>query len=177
MLDDATFDALLPLELRRLSRVHWTPAEAARCTAEWLVTGPGTRILDVGAGPGKLCCLGALHRGGHWHGIERDPACVDAANAVAAALAIEHATTFQLGDIADVDWRAFDAIYLYNPFVDALFQDAQHAVVAATRARLATLPATTRVVTFHGYGADLPPAFRLAGERIIAGTPLRLWLR
>ena len=40
--------------------MHWTPVHVARRAAQFLVTGPETRVLDVGSGPGKFCLVGAL---------------------------------------------------------------------------------------------------------------------
>src|SRR5262249_54004573 len=114
--DDETFDRLYPEHIRRLSRLHWTPMSVALRAAALLAPDPGMRVLDLGAGPGKLCCIGALVCGGAWRGIEEDPALVAAARAAAAALALDDATSFATGDLGELDWGAFDSLYLYNPF-------------------------------------------------------------
>src|SRR5882724_9352746 len=58
--DDAAFDQLYSEDVRRLSGVHWTPVSVALRAVELLAPEAGMRVLDVGAGAGKLCCLGAL---------------------------------------------------------------------------------------------------------------------
>ena len=65
---NAQFDRLLPFYWRRLSIMHWTPVHVARRAAQLLVTGPKTRVLDVGSGPGKFCLVGAMATLGHFTG-------------------------------------------------------------------------------------------------------------
>src|SRR5262245_23793384 len=148
-IDDAAFDRLYPEAVRRLSVVHWTPVSVALRAAALLAPIAGMRVLDIGAGAGKLCCLGAAAHGGTWHGIERDPALVAAATDMARCLGVDHCTTFAAGDALDVDWAGFDSLYLYNPFESQRFGggfaraagaagfDEQ---VAVTAARLGGLP-------------------------------------
>jgi len=67
---DAVFDQLYPDHVRRLSAVHWTPIAAALRAAELLAPRCDARVLDIGAGAGKLCCVGAAAYAGSWHGID-----------------------------------------------------------------------------------------------------------
>jgi SAM-dependent methyltransferase len=181
-LDDEAFDQLYPEHIRRLSRVHWTPMEVAVRAAELLAPEPGMRVLDVGAGPGKLCCVGALTRGGTWHGIEIDPGLVAVAVAAARSLAVARRIRFHGGDMYGLDWQRYDSLYLYNPFESLLFSGAGRGAVFADQVaraeqRLSALPAGTRVVTFHGFGGAMPSSFALrATERFGAGA-LALWVQ
>ena len=68
---DADFDALCGSEIRKLSRIHWTPCKVATLAAELLVKSPDDRILDVGSGAGKFCILGALHTPARFVGVEK----------------------------------------------------------------------------------------------------------
>jgi len=185
-LDDAAFDALYPDAVRRLSIVHWTPVAVALRAAELLAPVAGMRVLDVGAGAGKLCCLGAVVRAGAWHGIERDPSLVAAAHGIAHCLEVASCTGFQGGDALAADWNGYDSLYLYNPFESQRFGGgfarAAGAAgfaeqVAATEARLADLVPGTRVVTFHGFGGEMPPGFALAELEEIEGGELALWIK
>src|SRR5262249_1643443 len=97
-LDDAAFDQLYPDAVGRLSIVHWTPVAVARRAAALLAPITGMRVLDVGAGAGKLCCLGAVVHAGTWHGIERDPALVAVAIEIARALEVTPCTRFWARD-------------------------------------------------------------------------------
>jgi SAM-dependent methyltransferase len=184
--EDLTFDRLYPDHVRRLSPVHWTPVSVALRAAALLAPEPGMRVLDVGAGPGKLCCVGALAYGGTWHGIELNPALVAAATTTAKWLEVDHCTTFDAGDMQQVDWDRFDSLYFYNPFETLLFGcgTADHASwavfadqVARTEERLSELSAGTRVVTFHGFGGEMPSSFALAFTEAIGDGQLALWIK
>lgn len=185
-IDDAAFDQLYPDAVRRLSIVHWTPVSVALRAAALLAPIGGMRVLDVGAGAGKLCCLGAVVHGGTWHGIERDPALVAAATDMACRLEVDHCARFAAGDALDADWRGFDSIYLYNPFESQRFGGGFARAaggagfaeqVAGTEARLATLAPGTRVVTFHGFGGEMPDEFALATIEEVDGGELALWIK
>lgn len=184
--DDAAFDRLYPDAVARLSMVHWTPVAVALRAAALLAPIAGMRVLDIGAGAGKLCCLGAVVHAGVWHGIERDPGLVAAATAIAERLEVGHCTRFAAGDALAADWRGFDSLYLYNPFESQRFGggfaraagDAGFGEqVAATEARLGELAPGTRVVTFHGFGGEMPDDFALAQLEEVDGGELALWIK
>ena len=185
-LDDAAFDQLYPDAVGRLSIVHWTPVAVARRAAALLAPIAGMRVLDVGAGAGKLCCLGAVVHAGTWHGIERDPALVAAAIEIARALEVDHCTRFRAGDALTADWHGYDSVYLYNPFESQRFGGGFARAaggagfaeqVAATEARLAELVPGTRVVTFHGFGGEMPPDYSLTELEEVDSGELALWIR
>jgi len=184
--EDVVFDRLYPSHVRRLSSVHWTPVSVALRAAALLAPEPGMQILDVGSGPGKLCCVGALAYGGSWHGVELNPLLVEAATATAKQLEIDPCTSFHAGDMNQLDWDRFDSLYFYNPFESVLFgggcpdQDGWTAFadqVAYTEERLAQLSTGTRVVTFHGFGGEMPSSFALTYTEAIGDGELALWIK
>ena len=184
---DRAFDRLYPEDVRQRSSVHWTPVAVARRAAAWLVPEVGTRVLDVGSGPGKVCCIGALSHGGTWHGVERDPALVEIAQATAAALEIERSATFRAAEMDEVDWSGFDSFYFYNPFAAILFgpapfeQDVRWSMlteqIARTETRLAALPVGTRVVIYQGFGGDMPAGYAVAETEMFGDAQLVLWVK
>jgi hypothetical protein len=171
-LDDRRFDALFPAWTRHLSHLHWTPVAVAAYAARLLVRTPGTRVLDVGAGVGKLCLVGALVTPGVFHGLEQNASFVQIARAAAWCLH-QPATRFHHGDLGSVDWRRYDAFYLYNPFGDHPDVDAH---VRLARERLDAAPPGTRVATYHGFGGTMPPTYRLELEGEGAFEGLALWI-
>src|SRR5262245_28634990 len=79
---DEEFDRIYPEPLRRISAEFWTPVRVARRAAELLVEGvsqgrrQSLRVLDVGAGVGKLCAIGAITTGAAFTGVEHREALV-----------------------------------------------------------------------------------------------------
>jgi len=189
MLSDAELDALYPESVRALSANHWTPVAVALQAAELLAPEDGMRVLDVGAGGGKLVCVGALATPSHtvWCGIEQDPALVDAARVVAAKLELGARAVFHAGDMAMLDWDDFDSLYLYNPFeadlVGETYVETRQRWARfgqeVTRAEdwLAQLASGTRVVTYHGFGGEMPDCYSLAAMEHIGSGPLALWIK
>jgi predicted RNA methylase len=187
LIDDAAFDQMYGVHVSRLSTVHWTPIAVALRAAALLAPEPGMRVLDVGAGPGKLCCVGALGFGGHWHGVEHNPALVAAAIATASCLELEDVTRFVAGDMAAVDWSQYDSLYFYNPFESVMFApphglgDAGAALfterVARAERHLAALRPGTRVVTYHGFGGQMPASFARVITECFEDGELVLWIQ
>ena len=174
---DLQFDALYPAHLRKLSFVHWTPVRVARRAAELLVDRPGTRVLDVGSGAGKLCIVGALTTQGCFVGVECRRALVEAGTDVVQRHGIPRVELVH-GDMNAVDFGAFDAFYFYNPFYERLMALSRsdegsaetlrrhEREVSLVERRLAHAQADVRVVTFHGFGGVWPPRDkRVAHER------------
>src|SRR3954469_15119917 len=67
---DFRFDQVYSPHIRKLSETHWTSVEVAIRASELLVTSERTRVLDVGAGSGKFCIVGALSSRAQFTGIE-----------------------------------------------------------------------------------------------------------
>lgn len=186
---DAELDALLyPPELCELSPQLWTPVSVALRAAELLVAGPETRVLDVGSGVGKLCLIGALSTPASFTGIEHRLEWVRIAEGAARELGATRAR-FVHGTLDHVDAASFDAFYLFNPFAENLWSEAErvdrsvelsqarHARdVARAEQLLAATRAGTRVVTFHGFGGTMPSSYRRALSEQHGGA-LELWVK
>lgn len=177
---DRAFDALIPTELRHLSQIHWTPVEVAVRVAALLDPTRTTKILDVGSGVGKLCAIGALSTSGMWCGVEKHEPLVDIARRLSRTLGVSNRTMFLHSDAFAIEWDAFDAIYLYNPFELALSPQSPTdfgAEVERVQQRLVRMRAGTRVLTLHGFGGVMPGSYALLHfERVpIVGLELALW--
>lgn len=185
---DRAFDQLVPSELRHLSQAHWTPVDVTIRATKLLAPTRDVRILDIGAGVGKVCSVGALSSPAIWCGVEQHEPLVTAARGLARALGVAERTTFVHADAFSIEWGDFAALYLYNPFELPLFPDSvddkkqvlDHRMqVTRVQERLAALRAGTRVVTLHGFGGVMPPSYELAyQERIpVVGLDLVLWIQ
>jgi len=185
-MQDAAFDQVFPTAQRFRSYLHWTPVDVALRAVALLSPRPGCTVLDVGSGVGKLCLVGASTTASMWFGIERDAEMVEAAKTAAAKMQVEARTCFLHGDVTAVDWARFDAFYLFNPFAELLTKgpgDAltrrEHyvATIDYVQRRLSEAAAGTRVVTYHGFGADLPPGFDRVHREPAREDELCLWVR
>jgi predicted RNA methylase len=183
---DAELDQVFPDELRERSQLHWTPVAIAIRAAELLAPTPDARVLDVGAGVGKLCVIGALVTGATWWGIEQDAVQVAAASRAAWALDVTPRTRFVHGDGSRLAWDGFDAIYFYNPFSTLMLAPhaspfVRYATTYSTlrriEQRLATTRPGTRVVTYHGFGGTWPPGFTRVAREPAGDDALELWMR
>jgi SAM-dependent methyltransferase len=190
--DDIEFDERLPARLRRHSPTHFTPVEVARHAAALLAPNQGDHVLDVGAGAGKFCLVAAGTRPqATFVGVELRGHLVDVATELAAESKLSN-VRFINGDAFEIDWSTFDGLYFYNPFSEQLFESsigASFAIddtidlhrdnfdryIAATLDRLAGLRNDTRVVTYHGLGADLPSGYELVSEDRIGTDSVQLW--
>jgi hypothetical protein len=147
------------------------------------------RVLDVGAGVGKFCLVGALSMPGVFYGIEQRFHFVKTARETAARLGIPTAR-FLHGNMMAVEWQGFDGFYLYNPFAENLASVTHpidttvdrdpthfHAYVRFVRERLHRARRGTRVVTYHGFGGEMPPDYRLEREEESGTERIELWLK
>ncbi len=178
---DRAIDGLVPRELRHLSRTHWTPVDIAARVVTLLCPTRDTRVLDVGAGVGKLCAVGALSTFGMWCGVEQHVELVAAAHRLSRVLGVDGRTRFVHGDAFALDWDDYDALYLYNPFQIPLFDAATDfdGQVARVERRLAALRRGVRVVTLHGFGGVMPPSYELVYHEHVpqVAHDLVLWVQ
>ena len=73
-----------------------------------------------------------------------------------------------------LDWSGFDGLYFYNPFVDALPDEL---AVRTTLAKLGELRSGARVVTYHGFGAEMPSGYRLLAREPSGTGQIEAWQR
>jgi SAM-dependent methyltransferase len=184
-ISDAQFDGLYPAGQRFRSFAHWTPVEVAVRACALLAPHAGQRVLDVGSGVGKLCLVGALTTRATWVGVETEPEMIRVAENAARRLQIADRAQFVHGDANSLDWSAFDAIYMFNPFAEGLLEAREHPEahdrftenIEHARRQLAATAHGTRLVTYHGFGGQLPPGFELVHTEPARQDRLCLWMR
>jgi predicted RNA methylase len=196
---DRDFDRLYPHQARALSRAFWTPVRVAQRAVQLLFASEtasegasrnesrSPRVLDVGAGVGKFCIVAAAMTGVEVTGIEHRENLVAIARATALRLGVR--ARFLHGDLAAADWGAFDAFYFYNPFFENVHVDnhIDERVELSARRFAADRGAAigllgrarpgTRVVTYHGLGAELPSTYRLLANESAGSDMLKLWVK
>ena len=204
-IEDEKFDLIYPAQIRKLSSVFWTPVAVAAEAAKLLVTDrachavglakAGTRVLDIGCGPGKFCLVAASLTDGRFTGVEQRSDLVAAARQAAKDLCLPRRSLgeggthveFLHGNVMDVDFADYDAFYLFNPFEENMFNG--HKIDRAvplspelfkryTRhvsTQLGTKPLGTRVVTYLGYADDIPACYDC--ESTLFNDDLKLWIK
>jgi predicted RNA methylase len=189
---DAVFDQIYPPEIQAVSRPFWTPVRVAARAAELLVTSPTTRVLDVGAGVGKFCIVGAAVTGATFVGVERRPRLVQIARRAAEACGVP-SVSFLCAEFHTLRVKDFDALYFFNPFEENLWDpperldrldDADSAcperfVADIGRAERMLLDAKpgTRVATYHGFGGRMVHGYDLVHSEEQGTGVLQLWVR
>jgi SAM-dependent methyltransferase len=184
---DRVFDDVFPFEMRTASSVHWTPVEIAVRAARLLAPKPDETILDVGSGIGKFCIVAAATLNARVRGVEHRAHFVEIARAAAAKLRV--CVEFVHGSLECEDARAVDGIYLFNPFAENVSAPEDHLDesvelsderfardVAIAERFLRDARSGTRVVTYCGFGGDMPDDFSLVLRESRAGR-LELWVK
>lgn len=185
---DAELDGLLPVAVRRVSRVYWTSVAVARKAAEILEHLGVRRVLDMGAGPGKFCVVaGARAPCIEFVGIEHRPRLVAIARSLAAEVGVVN-VAFSVGDATRAAWTDFDAFYVFNSFAenDLAVDDRFDGTVELSRARhiaevtrvarrLATAPVGTVLLTYHGLTGPIPRSYELLHAETAGAGWMRVW--
>lgn len=185
-IQDEKFDLIYPRHLRELSSTFWTPVAVAAEAAKLLVTAPDTRVLDIGCGPGKFCLVAASLTDGRFTGVEHRTGLIEAARQATKDLGFAD-VEFIHGNVTHIDFSAYDAFYLFNPFEENMFDG--HKIDRAVplspelfrrytshvSAQLGARPIGTRVVTYMGYADDIPACYYC--EETLFGDDLKLWIK
>lgn len=154
----------------------------------WLSACGVQAVLDVGAGAGKFCVVGALSTRMHFTGIEQRRHLVTAACSLADLYRASPRATFVEGTLDALDLTAFDALYFYNPFGENIYAESDRLddTVELSRARferdtalvtrsLEGMAIGALVLTYNGCGAQIPDTFDLLRSRPAPTNLLRLW--
>lgn len=184
--EDECFDQIYPPKVRQLSWRHWTPVSVAVEAAKLLVSGPHTRVLDIGCGPGKFCLVGAALTAASFTGIEQRADLVE----IARRAAFKHSLTnvdIIHSNVTDLSFAEFDAFYLFNPFEENMFSPQKiDSAVPLSRTlyerytqyvadQLSQRPIGTRVVTYAGSDLEVPACYD--GPRRLFACDLKLWIK
>ena len=185
---DFRFDQIYPHPVRKLSEIHWTPVNVAIRAAELLVRNHKTRVLDVGSGCGKFCTVAALTSPGQFIGVEHRVHLAELAKDIAQELGANK-TAFIQGNMADLDWSFFDSFYLFNPFYEnkaaiiriddtvTMGMKRYSRYIEIVRTKLRAAREGSRVVTYHGFGGDMPACYQLLKRVPIGVSALELWIK
>lgn len=188
---DRAFDAYLPERLARASPVFWTPLRAARQVADWIAALRLRSLVDIGSGAGKLCVAVAVACPElRVVGIEQRARLVDTATELSRLFGVSARVRFVCEELDEQRLPDSDVYYLFNPFGENLFGPVDHldadVVICGARFRedvariqrfLHQAPVGKRVITYNGFGGDLPPSWSLLDVDRTLPSVLQLWER
>lgn len=185
---DETFDRFLPIDLKLASRTYWTPIEVATRVAEWLDELAIDTVMDIGSGAGKFCVAAAIVGKCRFVGLEQRARLVVAARALARTFGVEDRIQFVVGELDAIAAIPVSAYYLFNPFGENHFgagsrldndvelsPERYHRDVTMVEAMFRRAPLGTYVITYNGFGGELPDTY--AQIRVDREMPnvLRMW--
>ncbi|UJR86002.1 class I SAM-dependent methyltransferase [Sandaracinus amylolyticus] len=186
--DDDEFDRLLIERYRCVAARYFTPIAVAARAAHVLESYGVRTVLDVGSGVGKLCIVAALGSDLELTGIEQRAPMVLESRRLAARFGVSHRARFERGTIEAIDLAAFDALYVFNSFAENVFPvserlDATVELSATRMARdlaiveraLERMPLAGSLLTYHGFGGEIPDTFDCVHEETAGTDVLRLW--
>lgn len=171
-IDDRRFNELYPPHIKKLAERHWTPVGVAEIAAQYLVENCGDKVLDIGAGAGKFCLIGAACTKGMFYGVEQRESLVEISSNLAKKHSIKN-VQFIHANIDQISFADFDAFYFYNSFFENLDTSfpIDSSVLPSTelydfytaylRNQLRWMPAGTRIVSYYSNWDEIPESFDL----------------
>lgn len=178
---------LYPPSIRALAARHWTPLEISKMVVDFLTPESQSRVLDIGSGAGKFCLAAAYFKPrAEFFGVEQRKHLVVHAETAKAILGIKN-VHFLHQNITQIDFTQYDHFYFFNSFyenlentekIDDSVTCSPHLYNYYNRClykKLATVPAGTRLATYHTTGKMIPPDFHLAEEH--AAGLLKFWVK
>lgn len=183
-ISDEEFDALFPDDVRDHSNRHFTSVFLSQKVAEYLSNNEAIEILDVGSGTGKFCLVGASSNNAHYTGVEHRKYFVEIAQNIANKYVIPNAR-FIHADILSIDFRSYDAFYIFNPFLETYDLSAQmdqsvdlkesdyDVFKTYVHDQLAAKNIGTRLATYWTPENQIPDSYEL--KKSLFGDTLRFW--
>ncbi len=167
---DLVFDKIYPKSYQEHSARHFTPVKIAIKAANLLVDKPTDKILDIGSGVGKFCCVGASVKQAHFYGIEKRKTLINLSNKIKRTYKLKNAH-FIYGDFTELDFSKYDGIYFFNSFHEhfdetCVLDNTSKVSIKAYKKyhndlvlKLNECKAGTRLVTFHTFKNKIPKTF------------------
>jgi Methyltransferase domain len=169
---DSEFDKIYPKKIKAVSEIHFTPVSIAKMAAAYLAENSGTKVLDVGAGAGKFCMIGAACTKGYFYGVEQRKNLCSMAKRISNHYHLDN-VAFINENIINIEFKAFDAFYFFNAFYEnvsllgaidtkiALDKQLYYDYSYYVRDQLAEMPIGTKLVTFHSFLKEIPDNYQV----------------
>lgn len=165
------FDAIYPKHYREHSARHFTPVNIAVKAARMLADKPVDKILDIGSGVGKMCCIGASLTNAHFYGVEKRKTLINLSNKIKRNYKLKNAH-FINADFTSLDFSKFNGIYFFNSFHEhmdetCVLDETSKVSLKAykkyhddLKLKLNECITGTRLVTYYTYKNKIPSSFQ-----------------
>ncbi|MCI3936317.1 class I SAM-dependent methyltransferase [Chryseobacterium aahli] len=169
---DSEFNSLYPPRIKELAERHWTPVAVAKMAAHYLAETSDSRVLDIGAGAGKFCLVGAASTSGKFCGVEQRQSLIKISKKIAGKYNINN-VNFIHSNIKEISFSDYDAFYFFNSFYenidhtcsidDEVQKDRElyDEYSDYVRNQLDKTPIGTRLVTYWSKWDEIPKSFDL----------------
>jgi len=169
---DAVFNEIYPPSIQAVAEKHWTPVAVAKMAAEYLVEKPGKKVLDIGAGAGKFCLVGAASTTGLFYGVEQRSSLTKISRKIADRHNITN-VEFINSNINEINFSDYEAFYFFNSFFEnidtsspidsTIIPDSElyHSYSDYVKEQLNKTPVGTRLVTYWSKWDEIPGNFDL----------------
>ncbi len=170
--DDDEFNTIYPEWVRKLAFRHWTSVQISKVAADFLVGKPGTKVLDIGSGPGKFCMIGASHTNGYFTGVEQRYSLVELSKKLSIFYSIQNVNYIH-ANITSINFKEYDAFYFFNSFYEnidrsAIIDETVNASIDLydlysiyVNDQFSLAPQGTRLVTYCGALKEIPSSYEL----------------
>ena len=184
---DAKLNKLFPKSIQLLDSRHWTPLQITHLVAQFLVTHPGVKVLDIGSGVGKFCLAGAYYKPhASFYGVEQRKDLVDHAENARNMLGLQN-VHFIHSNITELDFRQYDHFYFFNSFYENLMDKDKiddnipysaylfNYYHRQLYKKLDEMRVGTRIATFHCLDYKIPPCYHEVDSQV--QTLLKFWIK
>jgi len=170
-ISDLEFDKIYPADFQELSPRHFTPVKVAIKASKLLVKNSHDKIIDIGSGVGKFCCIGSVVTDADFYGVEKRKRLVSISNNIKEQFKLKHAY-FLNQDFSKIDFKQFNGIYFFNSFQEKLdsscvmdkyssverkVYDTYHQTL---KQKLNECESGTRLVTYYTFKNKIPSSFQ-----------------
>lgn len=168
---DLMFDKIFPKKYQEHSPRHFTPVKVAIKAAKFLAEESSDKILDIGSGIGKVCCIGATVTNAHFYGVELRSSLSKLSTRISREHKIKN-VHFINSDFTKLDFSKFQGVYFFNSFHEYFDEscvldetsrvslDMYRKFHADLVKKLNECKSGTRLVTYYTFKNKIPSTFQ-----------------
>jgi Methyltransferase domain len=183
-ISDAEFDQVFTKKIQKFATVHFTPIKVAKVAAAYLTEKKHQKILDIGAGAGKFCLVGAAVGDGLFVGVEQRRGLFLLSKRIAKRFQLEN-VQFLHKNIIDISLADYDGFYFYNAFFENVSQsesisdefemsiERYRKYSFYVRNQLDLMPIGTKLVTYFSFLKEIPASYEIQKEDFEGN--LKMW--